>query len=177
MTNNTNNRTGAEAIREAAKPENLPKSRSLLIKRKYPDAKLPFRGTENSIGLDLHAYLISDSGRPNTALVPSNSSRAIPTGLIVAPPLGYALFVCSRSGLAKDRALFVTNAPGIIDPDYRGELMVLLYNGGHEAYYVKHEDRIGQLIALPALVMSMMEVDDLPLSTSRGDKGFGSTGR
>lgn len=163
-------------IPEDAK-DRLSVPRSLLIQRIKPDAKIPFRGTENSIGLDLHAYLISDSGRPNTAIVPPGASRAIPTGLKVAPPQGHALFVCSRSGLAKDRTVFVTNAPGVIDPDYRGELIVLLYNGGHEVYYVKHEDRIGQLIALPALIMSMMEVDELPSSASRGEKGFGSTGR
>lgn len=151
--------------------------RTLLIKRTHPDAKLPYRGTENSVGLDLHAYLVSETGRPSTAIIPPRNTRAIPTGLVVSPPEGFALYLCSRSGLAKERSLFVTNAPGVIDPDYRGELMVLLYNGGTETYYVKHEDRIGQLIALPALIMSMMEIDDLPLNTSRGDKGFGSTGR
>ena len=150
---------------------------TLLIKRKHPDAKLPYRGTENSVGLDLHACLVSETGRPNTILIPPKATRAVPTGLVVSPPEGFALFVCSRSGLAKSNSLFVTNAPGVIDPDYRGEIMVLLYNGGHESYYVRHEDRVGQLIALPALIMRMMEVDDLPLNTSRGDKGFGSTGR
>lgn len=152
-------------------------SKSLLIKRKHPDAKLPYRGTENSVGLDLYACLIADSGRPNTMLIPPKTTRGVPTGLIVAPPEGYALFVCSRSGLAKEHSLFVTNAPGVIDPDYRGEVMVLLYNGGHEAYYVRHGDRVGQLIALPALIMTMLEMDNLPLNTSRGEKGFGSTGR
>lgn len=151
--------------------------RTLLIKRTRPDAKLPYRGTENSVGLDLHACLVSDTGRPNTLLIPPKTTRAVPTGLVVAPPDGYAIFICSRSGLAKAHSLFVTNAPGVIDPDYRGEIMVLLYNGGNEAYYVRHEDRVGQMIAFPALIMSMMEMDDLPLTTSRGDKGFGSTGR
>ena len=154
-----------------------PNKRTLLIHRKHPDAKLPFRGTENSIGLDLYAYLVSETGRPITTLVPPRTTRAIPTGLIVTPPEGYALFVCSRSGLAKSNSVFVTNAPGVIDPDYRGELQVLLYNGSFDTYYVKHEDRVGQLIALPCLIMSMMEVDIVPPTSSRGEAGFGSTGR
>lgn len=82
--------------------------------------------------------------------------------------------VVSRSGLAL-RGIFVTNAPGILDPDYRGEIEVLLYNGGHEAHYVKHGDRIAQLIFAPFTPASVREVEALS-ETERGAKGFGSTG-
>lgn len=149
----------------------------LAIKRMHKDVKLPFRGTENSIGLDLHAHLLTESGRPNTAIVSPRSTRGIPTGIIAAPPPGHALFVCSRSGLAKSNSIFVTNAPGVIDPDFRGEIVVLLYNGGHESYYVRHGDRVGQLVCLPCAIVEIQELPNLKLDTPRGDKGFGSTGR
>jgi dUTP pyrophosphatase len=154
-----------------------PQAPLLAIKRMFADVKMPFRGTPNSIGLDLHAFLLTESGRPNTALIPPKTTRGISTGVIAAPPPGHALFVCSRSGLAKQNSIFVTNSPGVVDPDYRGEIIVLLYNGGHEAYYVRHGDRIAQLVCLPAAVVEVAELPNMDLSTQRGAAGFGSTGR
>lgn len=147
----------------------------LQVKRLHPAVKLPTHGTPNSIGYDLRAFLLSETGRPNTSLVPPRTTKIIPTGLVVVPPDGHAVFVCSRSGLATS-SLFVTNSPGVIDPDYRGELQVLLYNGGHDAYYVRHEDRIAQFVLLPTLVEEMTEVGELS-PTARGEAKFGSTGR
>lgn len=147
----------------------------LQIKRLAPEVLMPRRGTPNSIGLDVHAFLLSESGRPNTAIIPPRTTRQIPTGLVVVPPDGFAIFVCSRSGLAMG-SIFVTNFPGVVDPDYRGELKVLLYNGHHESYYVKHEDRIAQIVLLPALAPNMQEIQDLS-NTLRGEAGFGSTGQ
>lgn len=148
----------------------------LLLLRSDPRVLLPKRGTPHSVGLDLHAFLWTESGRPNNALIPPKSSRAIPTGVVVKPPLGHAVFVCSRSGLAKQHSIFVTNSPGVVDPDYRGEIVVLLYNGGHESYYVQNEDRIAQLVVLGVSVPDVVEVESLE-PTERGDQGFGSTGR
>jgi len=82
--------------------------------------------------------------------------------------------VVSRSGLA-GIGVFVTNAPGIIDPDYRGEIKVLLYNGGFQAHYVQHGDRIAQLIIAPFVPATCREVQ-LLTETARGEAGFGSTG-
>lgn len=148
----------------------------LQIKRLHPSAKLPLQATPNSVGLDLFALLISDTGRTNTALIPPRNTRMIRTGIACSPPQGYALFVCSRSGLAYKESLFVTNAPGVVDPDYTGEIMVLLYNGGIEPYYVKHEDRIAQLVMMPCAPPLIDVVENLQPSI-RGDAGFGSTGR
>lgn len=78
--------------------------------------------------------------------------------------------------MARERTLIVLNAPGIIDPDYRGEIMVLLYNGGHQSQYVEHGDRVGQMILLPFQPFGLQEITELE-ATERGDKGFGSTGR
>lgn len=149
----------------------------IQVKRLHEQVKLPTRGTPASIGLDVHAYLISESGRINTAIIPPRMTRLIPTGLIVLPPPGHAIFVCSRSGLAQG-SIFVTNSPGIIDPDYQGEIKILLYNGHHESYYVKHDDRIAQLVVLPIPpLFQVTETLNLPETSLRGSAGFGSTGR
>lgn len=149
---------------------------SVEFKKIHEDALMPYKATPNSVGLDIHARLISDTGRPNKMLVPPNNTRLVPTGLIAIAPPGHALLVCSRSGLAKDSSVFVTNAPGVIDPDYRGELMVLLYNGGVQSFYVEHEMRIAQLLCLPILPAQFMEVKNVNMNTLRGEKGFGSSG-
>jgi dUTP pyrophosphatase len=130
--------------------------------------------TPGSIGLDIHAFLLTDEGRPNNLVLPPRTTRNVPTGLLIEPPSGRFLMVCSRSGLAA-KSIIVMNAPGIIDPDYRGELRVLLFNGGYESFYIKHEDRIAQLIVMAALTADGEEVNELS-RTERGELGFGSTG-
>lgn len=147
----------------------------LQIKKLDPSAELPFRATPNSIGLDLRAHLVNSDGRQRTAMIGTGEVKAIPTGLAVRPPNGYAAFVMSRSGLARDQSLFVANAPGVVDPDYTGEIVVLLYNGGFVTRYIQHGMRIAQIVLLPAPVATMMEVNELP-ETVRGDRGFGSSG-
>lgn len=146
----------------------------LRTKLLHPTAKLPKTWSDLAAGLDLHAHLSSLTGGRNNAIIPPHTTRNIPTGIAVEPPEGYFLVVCSRSGLAK-RGIFVTNGPGIIDPDYRGEIFVLLHNGGHETYYVRDGDRIGQLVLLPIIQTVAVEVTDLT-PTIRGDAGLGSTG-
>lgn len=139
-----------------------------------PGAKPPIRAYNESVGLDLYAFLLTESGRPNRAIIPPRTTRLIPTGISAKPPPGHAILVCSRSGLAT-RSIFVTNAPGVIDPDYRGEIQVLLYNGGHETSYVEHEQRIAQLIVVPLPHVETRIVESFA-PTERGAKGFGSRG-
>ena len=146
------------------------------IKKLHDDAVTPTRATEKAVGYDLYAYHRTESGRPNKILIPPSSTKAIPTGLIIVPPVGHSVFVASRSGLALNQSLFVANAPGIVDPDYRGELMVLLYNGGHQSHYVQHGDRVGQMILLPWKPFDFYELKEVT-PTARGTSGFGSTGR
>lgn len=148
----------------------------LEVFRIHDDALMPYRGTVNSVGLDVHAYLKTETGRPNNMMIPPRSTRKIPTGLRMIPPPGHAIFMCSRSGMAL-KSLFVTNAPGVIDPDYRGEIAVLLYNGSFETHYVQHEERVGQIVVLPCIVMPVIELKSIDLDTSRGEAGWGSTGR
>jgi len=147
----------------------------LKFKKLHPEAILPKRWSELSVGWDIHAHLLTDTGRPNTCLVPPGATRNVTTGLAVEPPPGHFLLVCSRSGLA-EKGLFVCNSPGIIDPDYRGELKVLIHNGSnHESYYVKHEQRIAQLVLMRVNDLDIREVTLLS-PTARGELGFGSTG-
>lgn len=140
-----------------------------------PSAILPRRWSEDAVGWDLHAHILSETGRQNKVLIPPRNTRNISTGIAIEPPRGFFTMVCSRSGLAK-YSIFVANAPGIIDPDFRGEVNVLLYNGSLESYYVQHEERIAQLFLMPLTPTIISEVNALS-QTGRGDAGFGSTGR
>lgn len=162
--------------RSAGESTSLPPPR-LLVKRLYESARLPKRSTDGAIGLDLYAHLLLPDGRPNTILIGPRVTRQVPTGLVVvaAPGAGVEVFVYSRSSLGAQGVL-IANAPGVIDPDYRGELLVLLHNAGFQSYYVKHGDRIAQLLMLPVVVPAIEEVEELD-DTPRGEGGIGSTGR
>lgn len=153
---------------------------SLRFKKLHKEAQLPTWATKGSIGLDLYALSSDDNGRHPKVTIPPRTTRPVRTGLafeIDADDKFYAQVV-SRSGLVAKYSIMVANAPGIIDLDYRGELMVLLYNGGFETYYVQHGDRIAQLLVTPAIISQVFvaEIEELT-STERGNKGFGSTGR
>lgn len=149
---------------------------SIQLKRLHSEASLPFRATSESVGWDLSACLISETGRPSTRLVSAKTTIPIPTGWALTPPKGFAALVLSRSGMAAGTPpLFVANSPGLIDPDYTGEIFILLYNGGFNAEYIKHGQRIAQLILFPHYSFPFIEVESLPAS-ERGDRGFGSSG-
>jgi dUTP pyrophosphatase len=142
------------------------------------DVHLPHLATPVSIGADVYAYLKSESGRPIKMGIGAGMTRMIPTGLVVISEPPYSVLVCSRSGMAA-RGVFVANAPGIIDPDYRGELKILLHNSGGETHWVEHGDRIAQLVLapIPSPVITESEFDLRHLTSLRGEAGFGSTGR
>lgn len=149
---------------------------AIEFKKLYPDAELPIRVTESSAGLDVSAYLISETGRRTYALIPPRTSRVVSTGLVLIAPPGFLMLVCSRSGLASERnPVFVANAPGVIDPDYTGELKIILYNGGHESVNITHGQRIAQILLIQHHTFPFREITTLP-QTARGDKGFGSSG-
>jgi dUTP pyrophosphatase len=101
---------------------------------------------------------------------------AVPTGLAMAVPPGFEIQVRPRSGLARQHGVTVANAPGTIDADYRGEVLVLLVNLGTESVRIQHGDRIAQIVVAPVVLVEPEEVDALP-ETARGEGGFGSTGR
>ena len=148
---------------------------TLKIFRKDKRARLPERAKTDSVGLDVFAFLLTESGRPTTRAVHQRGVTPVPTGLILQPSPGYYAQCCSRSGLAA-KGIFVANAPGIIDPDYSGELIVLLFNGSFETHYVAHEHRVAQILLLPLPHCDILELDSAPAHVGRGEAGFGSTG-
>ena len=139
--------------------------------RLYEDAIIPVRAHPTDAGLDLSAYTAQSV--PIT-LAPGERA-VVPTGVAVAVPEGYVGLVCPRSGLAAKHGITITNAPGVIDSGYRGELKVVLQNTSDEPFTLEHEARIAQLVITPALHVDVVEVTEFS-STDRGEGGFGSTG-
>lgn len=142
----------------------------LRVQRLDPDLPLPAQQHPDDAGYDLHA-------REDHTLAAGGGRAVVPTGLAVAIPSGYAGFVLPRSGLALKHGVTCLNAPGLIDPLYRGELKVLLVNTDPDApYEVKRGDRIAQLVIQAVQMVEWVEVDELD-ATVRDQYGFGSTGR
>lgn len=135
------------------------------------DLPLPSYETSGSAGMDLPAAI----EETETLVLQSLERTAIPTGLQIAIPDGFEGQVRPRSGLAFRHGLTVTNAPGTIDSDYRGELKVLLVNLGREPVTIERGMRIGQLVIAPVVQANVSEVATLD-ETERGTGGFGSTG-
>lgn len=133
-----------------------------------PGATAPTRATEGAAGYDLTAK------KPAT-LIPGERAL-VSTGVSLALPAGLAASVRPRSGLAANHGITVLNTPGLIDPDYRGEIKVILYNAGHQPFWVNRGDRIAQLTFEPIITPELEQVDCLD-ETERGTGGFGSTGR
>jgi dUTP pyrophosphatase len=130
---------------------------------------LPSYATEGAAGADVVAAVGDE-------LVLAPGGRvAVPTGLAVAVPAGFELQVRPRSGLALRNGITVGNAPGTIDSDYRGEVMVILVNLGAEPFVVRRGDRIAQLVLAPVTRAAYAEAAKLP-GSGRGAGGFGSTG-
>ncbi len=130
---------------------------------------LPKYETASSAGMDIRAYL------ENEIIIKPLERTLIPTGLYISLPKGYEAQIRPRSGLAIKRGITVLNSPGTIDADYRGEICVILINLSNEEYTVKNGDRIAQVIIAKYSNIVWEEVIELDLS-SRGKKGFGSTG-
>lgn len=150
-------------------------SPTLRFKKLHPLAQIPKRWSSEAVGLDVHALLISETGRYNKTVVPPHSTVNVGTGLAFEPPPGCFVFCVPRSGLGK-YSISVTNSPGTIDPDYRGELRVLVYNGSVHNFWIEHGMRIAQLIVMPVVRYEIAEAAELS-QTERGDRGFGSTGQ
>ena len=140
------------------------------IKKLRENAVTPRYGTPFSAGADLYAAL-----EKAVAIAP-NETRMIPTGLAVAIPEGYAGLIYARSGLASKAGLAPANKVGVVDADYRGEVMVALHNHSTEVRYVECGERIAQLVIAPVYQADFCEVEELS-ETARGDGGFGSTGK
>ena len=140
------------------------------VKLLDPRAKLPAYGSPDAAGADL--YALTDG--PVT--IAPGQTVLVHTGLALAIPRGYVGLVCARSGLATKEGLAPANKVGIIDADYRGELMVSLYNQSKADRIIDSGDRIAQLAIVPYLTAQFAPAEELD-GTERGQGGFGSTGR
>lgn len=141
----------------------------LEIKRIDPDLPLPSYARDGDAGLDL-------SAAENVTLKPGERA-SVPTGFAVAIPEGFAGLVHARSGRALREGLGLPNAPGLIDAGYRGEIKVILVNlDPTEPIYIARGEKIAQLVVQRVERAELEEVLELPPST-RGEGGFGSTGR
>lgn len=139
----------------------------IKIKKLYEDSIIPTRGSEYAAGYDLYAH--------EGATIKPHETAKIGTGVAIQPPKDTFGAVFARSGLALKQGLRPANCVGVCDYDYTGEYIVALHNDSNEERTVEVGERIGQVVFIPYINVSFVEVDKLE-ETERGDGGFGSTG-
>lgn len=143
----------------------------LKIKKLRPEAKIPFRATEGSAGMDLSACIDEPKSiKPGELLV-------IPTGIAIEiPSAEYVAYIFARSGLGIKHGICLANGVGVIDSDYRGEVCVGLCNVSDREYTITPGERVAQMVISPVSLMPVCEASELS-DTERGAGGFGSTGK
>lgn len=142
----------------------------IKVKKLYPDAQLPTRGSKEAAGYDLYAYV------EKKIIIPPHSTIKIGTGLSFELPKFSFGAIFPRSGLATKEGLRPANCVGVCDSDYRGEYIVAVHNDTDVSKVINPGERIAQLILMPYIPMLFQEVDELS-ETARGEGGFGSTGK
>ena len=135
---------------------------------KDPNATLPRRASEQAAGYDLTSV--------ENITIPAMQRALVHTGLLVAPPKNCHIEIRPRSGLALKHGITVLNTPGTIDADYRGEIMVILFNTSQEDYEIHIGARIAQAVVIRHENAVWLKVEDFE-KTSRGTSGFGSSGK
>ncbi|MCR5042506.1 MAG: dUTP diphosphatase [Clostridia bacterium] len=140
----------------------------LNIKRLFEKAVLPEYATDGSAGMDLRAL--------DACRIAPGGTGLVRTGIAAEIPEGYVGLVCARSGLASKKGLAPANKVGVIDSDYRGEIMVALHNHSGSEGEIAEGERIAQLLIMPVARCEVTEVAELS-DTLRGEGGFGSTGQ
>ena len=142
----------------------------LKIEKMRENAVVPTYGTDDAAGMDLYAAI------SEKIVLNPNETKLIPTGIKMAIPKGYGGFIYARSGLATKKGLAPANKVGVVDADYRGEVMVALHNHSTEIQEIYVKERIAQMVIAPYLKVDFKVVDKIDEDTVRGSKGFGSTG-
>jgi len=142
----------------------------VLIRKIRPGAAWPGYATAGAAGMDLAACL------EEPLAVPPLGRVMVPTGLAIALPPGMTALVFARSGLASRHGLALANGVGVVDSDYRGEIICAMVNLGDQPYRIEPGDRIAQVVFVPVAHVRLIPAADLPPS-ARGAGGFGSTGR
>ena len=139
------------------------------IKKLDNNAVIPTYGTPYSAGADLYACM------EEPIIIPPGETVLIKTGIALEVPIGYAGLIYARSGLASKKGLAPANKVGVVDSDYRGEVMVALHNHSLIQAKVEPKERIAQFVITPYIAADFQLVDQLE-DTRRGTGGFGSTG-
>lgn len=142
----------------------------VAVKKLDEKAVLPTYGSPYAAGADLYALVDGE-----TVIMP-HETKLVRTGLAMEIPEGYAGLIYARSGLASKRGLAPANKVGVVDADYRGEVMVALHNHSDKEQKIEAGERIAQLVIAPFLKAEFDETDELS-ETVRGAGGFGSTGK
>lgn len=150
--------------------DNIP-SKTIKIIKAHEDVVLPIYSTKGAAGMDIFAYIGDSITLPANQKTP----KFISTGIRVAIPEGYQLSIRPRSGLGK-KGIIIPNSPGLIDSDYRGEILIMLLNTSDKDYTINPNDRIAQLLLEPVTRIGWLEVNELS-DTDRGEGGFSSTGK
>ena len=143
---------------------------NVKIKKLLPGAVTPSYGSAFAAGADLYACL------ENEIEIAPGETGFIHTGISAEIPAGFAGLVFARSGLACKKDLAPANKVGVIDSDYRGEIMVAIHNHGKEVRFIEHGERVAQLLIMPYAAANFVESNELS-DTVRGEGGFGSTGK
>ncbi len=143
---------------------------TIKVKKTYEGAILPTSGSKYAAGYDLYAHIDTE-----TQYIQAGKTEKINTGICVEIPNGYFGAIFARSGLATKRGLRPANCVGVIDSDYRGEIIVALHNDADTCEIIHNGDRIAQLVIMPYLTVEFEEANALE-DTERGCGGFGSTG-
>lgn len=143
---------------------------SIHVKILREGAKLPAYGSAEAAGADLYACL------EGSVTIPAGETVFVPTGIALEVPRSCAGLIYARSGMACKRGLAPANKVGVVDSDYRGEIMVALHNHGSEPQTVENGERVAQLVITPVLTPAY-EVADALSDTVRSSGGFGSTGK
>lgn len=141
----------------------------IKIKKLDERAVIPSYGSEYAAGFDLYALLNED------ITIKPQETFLVKTGLSMEIPVGYAGMIFARSGLATKKGLAPANKVGVVDSDYRGEVMVALHNHSNIDQTISHGERIAQMVIMPFYKAEFVEVEELS-DTDRGTGGFGSTG-
>lgn len=142
----------------------------MRFSKMYEDVKAPTRGTPGSAGLDIYVY------SPDAVIgIRPHETAIVHTGLIFEVPEGYFAGIYARSGLSTKRGLRPANCVGVIDSDYRGEVLIGFHNDSDETQIIYNGDRVAQAIIQPFIRVELEEAETLT-KTTRGDGGFGSTG-
>lgn len=141
----------------ASDPQPKPEGPPLSVFKLDNRARLPERYDSHSIGLDVFAFLLTESGRATSRAIHTQGVTEVPCGIKVFPPEGYFIQVSSRVSLAR-QGILVANAPAMIPKDHDAELTILLVNTSYQTQYVAHEHRIAQLTLQPIIIPTVIDL-------------------